>query len=85
MSEAVSLHGVITDAFQKYLGENGGGIADGFIYAIRYINSDGKAISELGCMDGQSTVLSAGLSQYLGTVVAAWVNDELFDGEDDDE
>ena len=84
MSEAVSLDETLTVAFREYLGDNGGGIADGFIYAIRYVNSDGKVMNELGCMDGQSTMLSAGLSHYLGTVVAAWVNDELF-GEDDDE
>jgi hypothetical protein len=85
VSEAVSLHEKLTQAFRDYLGNNGGGIADGFIYAIRYVNSDGKVMNELGCMDGQSTMLSAGLSQYLGTVVAAWVNDELFGEDDDDE
>lgn len=84
MSEAVSLHQTITAAVQEYLGANGGGIADGFIYAIRYVNSDGKSINELGCMDGQSTLLSAGLNHYLGSVIGAWVNDELF-GEDEDE
>ena len=84
MSEAVSLHELLTETFQEYLGANGGGIADGFIYAIRYINSEGKTINELGCMNQQSVLLSAGLSQYLGAVVAAWVNDELFGDEEDD-
>jgi hypothetical protein len=84
VSEAVSLHEKLTEAFQEYLASKGGGIADGFIYAIRYINSEGKAVNELGCMNQQSVLLSAGLSQYLGAVVAAWVNNELF-GEDDDD
>ena len=78
MSEAVPLHEMLTNCVNDFLASNGGGIADGFVYAVRYCDSQGKPITEMGCMDGQSTLLSAGLTKYLQVVTDAWVQDELF-------
>ena len=84
MSETLSLHEYVTKAIDLYLRKNGGGIPNGFIYAVNYIDAEGTVNTEIGCMDEQSPVLSSGLNAYLTAVCEAWVQDELFSFEDED-
>lgn len=69
MSETPSLRQRITETINEYLAQNGGGIPNGFIYSIGYINGDGINTVEIGAMDSQSPMLSAGLLAYLNTVI----------------
>lgn len=85
MSETPSLHEMLTATINEYLARNGGGIPTGFLYAVNYIDADGSAVNEFGCMEEQSPVLSSGLLAYLSKVCDAWVTDALFGCECEDE
>lgn len=78
MSEQPSLHEMIAETVNSYLAQTGGGIPNGFIYAVNYIDFEGATNNEVGCMDEQSPVLSAGLNSYLSAVTEAWVQRSLF-------
>lgn len=85
MSETPSLHEFVTESVNAYLAATGGGIPNGFIYAVNYIDSEGVQNNQIGCMEDQSPVLSAGLLAYLKAVVDAWVDQALFDCDCEDE
>lgn len=85
MSELPSLHEMIAETVSAYLAQTGGGIPNGFIYAVNYIDSDGGQCNEIGCMDEQSPVLSSGLNSYLTAVCNAWVQQALFGRDCEDE
>ena len=61
-----------------------GGIPNGFLYAVNYVNADGQTCNEVGCMEDQSPVLSAGLDSYIHAVSEAWVQMALFGCDDPD-
>ena len=85
MSESLSLHEYVTKAIDLYLAKNGGGIPNGFVYSINYIDANGTSNYEVGAMDEQSPMISAGLTAYLSAVSEAWVADAMFgDFEDED-
>lgn len=77
MSEQPSLHEMLTETINAYLQQTGGGIPNGFIYAVNYIDSDGLSNNDIGCMEEQSPVLSSGLLSYLSKVCDVWVEDAL--------
>ena len=85
MSDPLSLHEYVEKAIYKYLRKNGGGIPNGFVYAINYIDADGASNYEVGCMEDQSPMISAGLTAYLGAVSEAWVQDAMFGSFEDEE
>ena len=80
MTETPTLHEYIGRAIYQYLADTGGGIPNGFIYAVNYVDSDGATNNDIGCMEDQSPVLSSGLLAYLQAVCDAWVGDALFGG-----
>lgn len=85
MAESLSLHEYVTEAIDLYLRKNGGGIPNGFVYAINYIDADGTSNYEVAAMEDQSPMISAGLTAYLSAVSEAWVQDAMFgDFEDED-
>lgn len=84
MDQLPSLHEMLTETINSYLAQTGGGIPNGFIYAVNYIDSDGDTNNEIGCMEDQSPVLSAGLNSYLSAVTEAWVQRALFGHECED-
>lgn len=82
MPESRTLHDMLTETVNNYLLETGGGIPNGFVYAIQFIDGNGSVNNALGCMSGQSTLLSAGMVTYLDTASRRWVEEALF-GDDD--
>lgn len=84
MSETKELREFIAGAVDEYLRQEGGGIPNGYLYAVNYVNSDGQTCNEVGCMEDQSPVLSAGLDSYIHAVTEAWVQMALFGCSDPD-
>lgn len=68
----------IAGAIDDFMKQGGGGIPNGFLYAVNYVNAEGRTCTEVGCMDDQSPVLSSGLNAHLEEVTKAWVQMSLF-------
>lgn len=87
MHDGPSLHELIAETVSAYCAQNGGGIPIGYVFAVQRIDGGGVERIHIGCMDGQSPILSAGLSTYLDTTVRLDIEDDLFacECEDDDE
>lgn len=85
MQDQTTLHEMISECVSAYCAQQGGGIPLGFIFAVQRIDEQGASNIHLGCMDGQSPMVSAGLSAYLEQTVRIEIEDDLYGCECDDD
>lgn len=66
MTEDVdTMRNSITRAIEEFLARNGGGFANGFVYAVDVVDSDGERVKYIGGPLEQDTGSSLGLVSYL--------------------
>lgn len=85
MVETPTLHEMIAETVSNFCAQNGGGIPLGYIFAVQRIADDGSSNIHLGCMDGQTPLVSAGLLGYLDATIRIEIEDDLYGCECDDE
>lgn len=78
MSEHPSLHEMISETVRAFCAQDGGGIPLGCVFAVQRIDSEGAERIHVGCLDGQSALVSAGLVGYLDATVRIEIEDDLY-------
>jgi len=78
MAELPTLHEMIAETVSAYCAQNGGGIPLGYVFAAQRIAEDGSSNIHIGCMDGQTPMVSAGLAAYLNKVVEMEIEDDMY-------